>query len=72
MKSLFQDKLIEISYLSAVKWDKLEKSVMVFPQLCPQTISSFVETIGNNNEYLMNISVNQNNYFIYPVKHSIA
>ena len=32
MKSLSQDKLIEISYLSSGKWYKLDKSGMVFPQ----------------------------------------
>ena len=33
MNYLAQDKKIEISYLSSGKWDKLDKSGMVFPQL---------------------------------------
>ena len=32
MKSLSQDMKIEIFYLSSGKWDKLDKSGMVFPQ----------------------------------------
>ena len=34
MNYLSQDKYIEISYLSSGKWDKLDKSGMIFPQLC--------------------------------------
>ena len=34
MKSLSQDKYIEISYLSSGKWDKLDKSGMVISQPC--------------------------------------
>ena len=34
MKSLSQDKLTKISYLSSEKWDKLGKSGIVFPQPC--------------------------------------
>ena len=36
MNYLSQDKYIEISYLSSGKWDKLDKSGMVFPQLWPK------------------------------------
>ena len=34
MKSLSQDKYIEISYLSSEKWDEWDKSGMVIPQPC--------------------------------------
>ena len=35
VKSVFQDKYIEISYLSSGKWDNLDKLGMVFPQPPP-------------------------------------
>ena len=33
MKSLFQEKQTEVSYLSSGKWDKLDKSGIIFSQL---------------------------------------
>ena len=44
MKRLSQDKEIEISYLSSGKWDRLNKSGMVFPQPCTHVWANSVDT----------------------------